>query len=71
MDKKYYVERFSKSKQVTFWEEEFDSLEAAKSYFEGCIAGNLEPADEEDTEWILSTTDEDGEFLQIESYTYD
>ena len=48
----------------------FTTLEDAKDFFEECKTGYMEPADKEHLEWILSTYDKDGDYVQIENYLY-
>ena len=67
---KYYVEMFNTKARVTTEEWDFESLEEAKDFFEECKAGYMNQADKEHLEWILSTYDKDGDYVQIENYLY-
>lgn len=67
---KFYVEMFDTKSYVTTEEYAFRSLEDAKDFFEECKAGYMDPADKIHLEWILSTFDECGDYVQIESHSY-
>lgn len=66
----YYVEMYNNEACVTTELWKFDSLSFAKEYFEECINSYVEEDDKENLEWILSTFDEDGDYIQLDSYCY-
>lgn len=71
MKKEFKVEMFDTNENVTTEEWSFETLEEAKDFFEKCKADYMEPADKEHIEWILSTFDENGDYVQLENYIYD
>lgn len=68
--KKYLVEMFDNDAAVATEKWEFETIEKAKDFFEECKAGYMEPADKEHIEWLLGCNDENGDYVEIESYKY-
>ena len=66
----YYVEMYDNEACVTTEEWRFDSLSLAQEYFDDCVNSYLEEADKKHIEWILFTFDEDGDYIQLDSYCY-
>ena len=71
MKREFKVEMFDTNANVTTEEWSFETLEEAKDFFEKCKADYMEPEDKERIEWILSTFDENGDYVQLENYIYD
>lgn len=68
MNRKYYVEMYDTNKMVTIEEWEFDSKEEAMTFYRRSINMPWSDSDKENLEFILSTHDYDGEYIQIDSY---
>lgn len=70
MKREFKVEMFDTNANVTTEEWSFETLEEAKDFFEKCKADYMEPADKEHMEWLLGYNDENGDYVEIESYKY-
>lgn len=68
MNRKYYVEMYDTNGMVTTEQWEFDTEEEARSFYRRSINMPWSDSDKENLEFILSTHESDGEYIQIDSY---
>lgn len=69
-NEKFFVEMFDTNSQVSTEEWEFDTKRKARHFFEYCKNQYMEPRDKKHIEWILSKIDSDGDYWQLDNFTY-